>query len=162
VRVTDTPTGRRSVVCSHKFMHWTDRTRRHYARHFNPGAVGVLRLIGRTMTKAKFNYIRSKPGTRSVCIVCQYRWTEVRAVHATVKRKVVKAFNGSPCFPVGYAKTCCRIPLLCGRHRPERYGCSASNLNALHDATKAVLQALPLPIFEEVWNHVGWEELIKT
>jgi hypothetical protein len=26
-----------------------------------------------------------------------------------------------------------------------------------HDAAKEVFQTLPQPIFEEVWNHVGWE-----
>lgn len=31
----------------------------------------------------------------------------------------------------------------------------------MHSATKAVLQTLPQPIFEEVWNHVGWEPLIE-
>lgn len=63
-------------------------------------------------------------------------------------------------------KSTCYTPVHCNRCRDEvelvvEEEFSYASITAMHCAAKAVLQTLPQPIFEEVWNHIGWEPLIE-
>jgi hypothetical protein len=131
-----------------------------------PGTLGLLMNIGEVFD-GKYSPINGS--MRVGCVVCTNQQFVYCGYAVRAERKVVhdsRCTYPGTCFPlVGGVWTHhpCLLCYFClspkGADKKEY---SPAKLNALHVAAKETLRALPQPIFEEIWNHVGWEEYIKA
>jgi hypothetical protein len=118
----------------------------------------LLRAIGESMHAFEFAH---SPTVHRLCLHCGRLFTS-DYVYAPKVDRVIRDGVNRVCFQVRCAEYDITVPLLCGLCGAWECTYNKARLIGEHDTTKAVLQTLPLPIFEEVWNHVGWEECIKT
>lgn len=142
---------------------------RHFPRYIdNP--TGLLRQVGRAIWQNGKTQSYTTPGLAVYvkCLLCNtWRAEKYYGDVAIAKQPTTDAWEDEdhPYINItSKAQPKWLQPLVCGHCTrngdlpiPVRLECSA--LIAQHTATKNVLQNLPQPIFEELWNEVGWDAL---
>lgn len=137
---------------------------------YSNNETGLLREAGRAMWDIGHTQSYTKPAIRASnkCLVCGTWRYELYIGDCKIGKELCEdEWEGDhyPYISISAKGLGWLQPLICWHctgfgSLPCPVNLERDSLVAQHAKTKEVLRALPQPIFEEIWNQVGWEELL--